>query len=87
MTTSQLRAFLRLVRTSEGATRMHAVATELRMNMTKLLPVLNAAEILGPVTVENGGAKLTNAEAEVPTSISSALKTSQRASWVCWFRS
>ena len=45
------------------------------MDLTKLLPVLDAAEMLGLVTVEKGEAKLTKVGAEMRTSISSTLKT------------
>jgi len=44
------------------------------MDLTKLFPVLNGAEMLGSVAVEKGEAKLTNVRAEMRTSISSALK-------------
>ena len=54
VTTSQLRAFFRLVHTTEGAAHVHTVTTKLRMDLTKLLPVLNAAEILGLVAAEKG---------------------------------
>ena len=45
------------------------------MELTKLLSVLNAAKMLGLVTVEKGEAKLTNVGAEMHASIFSALKT------------
>ncbi len=59
VTVSQLRAFLRLVCGSEETTHVHTVASELHMNLTRLLPILDAAEILGLVTVEKGEIKRT----------------------------
>jgi hypothetical protein len=43
------------------------------MDLTKLLPVLDAAEMLGLVTVEKGEAKLTKEGAEMRTSKERAL--------------
>ena len=45
------------------------------MELTKLLPILDAAEMLGFVTVEKSEAKLTNVGAEMHASIFCALKT------------
>jgi hypothetical protein len=55
---SQLRGFLKLVYASEGVAHVHTIAMELHMDLTKLLPVLDAAEILGLVTIERGEARL-----------------------------
>jgi hypothetical protein len=45
------------------------------VELTKLLPILDAADALSLVTVEKGEAKLTNVGAEMQASIFSALKT------------
>ena len=55
---NQLAAFLRSVYASDGVVHVHKLATDLRWDLTKLLPILDAAEILGLVTVEKGEAKL-----------------------------
>ena len=55
---SQLRAFLKLVYASEGVVHVHTVATELHMDLTKLLPVLDAAEMLGLVKIKRGEIRL-----------------------------
>ena len=55
---SQLAAFLRSVYASDGVVHVHKVALDLHWDLTKLLPILDAAEILGLVTVEKGEAKL-----------------------------
>jgi NitT/TauT family transport system ATP-binding protein len=55
---SQLRAFLKLVYASDGMAHVHTVAMELHMDLTKLLPVLDAAEMLGLVTIERGEVRL-----------------------------
>jgi hypothetical protein len=58
VTASQLRAFLKLVYASDGMAHVHTVALELHMDLTKLLPVLDAAEMLGLVTIERGEVRL-----------------------------
>lgn len=55
---NQLSAFLRSVYASDGVVHVHKLATDLRWDLTKLLPILDAAEMLGLVTVEKGEAKL-----------------------------
>jgi NitT/TauT family transport system ATP-binding protein len=55
---SQLRAFLKLVYASDGTAHVHTVAVKLHMDLTKLLPVLDAAEMLGLVIIERGEVKL-----------------------------
>jgi len=55
---NQLAAFLRSVYASDGVVHVHKLATDLRWDLTKLLPILDAAEMLGLVTVEKGEAKL-----------------------------
>ena len=55
---SQLAAFLRSVYNADGIVHVHRVALDLHWDLTKLLPILDAAEILGLVTVEGGEAKL-----------------------------
>lgn len=55
---NQLAAFLRSVYASDGVVHVHKLATDLGWDLTKLLPILDAAEILGLVTVEKGEAKL-----------------------------
>ena len=55
---SQLRAFLKLVYASEGVVHVHTVATELHMDLTKLLPVLDAAAMLGLVKIKRGEIRL-----------------------------
>jgi NitT/TauT family transport system ATP-binding protein len=67
VTLAQLRAFLKLLRTSGGTVHLHTVATEFHMDLTKLLPVLDAAEMIGLVTVEKGEAKLTKEGAKMQT--------------------
>jgi NitT/TauT family transport system ATP-binding protein len=54
----QLAAFLRSVYASDGVVHVHKVALDLHWDLTKLLPILDAAEMLGLVTVEKGEAKL-----------------------------
>jgi hypothetical protein len=56
---SQLAAFLKSVYASDGVVHMHKVALDLHWDLTRLLPILDAAEMLGLVTVEKGEAKLT----------------------------
>jgi len=55
---NQLIAFLSSVYVSDGVVRVHKLATDLRLDLTKLLPILNAAEMLGLVKVEKGEVKL-----------------------------
>jgi hypothetical protein len=55
---SQLAAFIRSVYTSDGVVHVHKVALDLHWDLTKLLPIIDAAEMLGLVTVEKGEAKL-----------------------------
>jgi len=55
---SQLAAFLKSVYASDGVIHVHKVAQDLHWDLTKLLPILDAAEMLGLVTVEKGEAKL-----------------------------
>jgi len=55
---NQLAAFLRSVYASDGVVHVHKLATDLRWDLTKLLPILDAAEMLGLVIVEKGEAKL-----------------------------
>jgi len=55
---NQLAAFLRSVHTLDGVVHVHKLATDLQWDLTKLLPILDAAEMLGLVTVEKGEAKL-----------------------------
>ena len=55
---NQLAAFLRSVYASDGVVHVHKLATDLGWDLTKLLPILDAAEMLGLVTVEKGEAKL-----------------------------
>ena len=55
---SQLAAFLRSVYASDGVVHVHKVAVDLHWDLTKLLPIIDAAEMLGLVTVEKGDAKL-----------------------------
>jgi len=54
----QLAAFLKSVYASDGIVHVHKVALDLHWDLTKLLPILDAAEMLGLVTVEKGEAKL-----------------------------
>jgi hypothetical protein len=55
---SQLAAFLRSAYASDGVVHVHKVALDLHWDLTKLLPILDAAEMLGLITVEKGEAKL-----------------------------
>ena len=55
---NQLAAFLKSVYASDGVVHVHKVALDLHWDLTKLLPILDAAEMLGLVTVEKGEAKL-----------------------------
>lgn len=55
---NQLAAFLRSVHTSNGAVHVHKLATDLGWDLTKLLPVIDAAKLLGLVKIENGEAEL-----------------------------
>lgn len=55
---NQLAAFLRSVNDSDGIVHVHQVAEDLHWDLTKLLPILDAAEMLGLITVEKGEAKL-----------------------------
>jgi NitT/TauT family transport system ATP-binding protein len=57
---SQLAAFLKSVYASDGVVHVHDVALDLHWDLTKLLPILDAAEMLGLVTVEKGEAKLSS---------------------------
>jgi hypothetical protein len=57
-TPSQLAAFLKSVYASDGVVHVHKVALDLHWDLTKLLPIIDAAEMLGLVTVEKGEAKL-----------------------------
>lgn len=80
---SQLRALLKLVYASEGVAHVHTVATELHMDLTKLLPVLDAAEILGLVTIEKGEIRLSKeAHKMLGTSRARALAMSEPLSKV-----
>jgi len=56
---NQLAAFLRSVNASDGIVHVHKLATDLNWDLTKILPILCAAEMLGLITVEKGEAKLT----------------------------
>jgi NitT/TauT family transport system ATP-binding protein len=58
VTPSQLAAFLRSVYASDGVVHVHKLAIDLHWDLTKLLPIIDAAEMLGLVTVEKGEAKL-----------------------------
>jgi hypothetical protein len=55
---SQLAAFLKSLYASDGVVHVHKVAVDLHWDLTKLLPIIDAAEILGLVTVEKGEARL-----------------------------
>ena len=55
---SQLAAFLKSVYASDGVVHVHKVAVDLHWDLTKLLPIIDAAEMLGLVIVEKGEAKL-----------------------------
>jgi len=55
---SQLAAFLKSAYASDGIVHVHKVALDLHWDLTKLLPILDAAEMLGLITVEKGEAKL-----------------------------
>jgi len=55
---SQLAAFLKSVYASDGVVHVHKLALDLHWDLTKLLPILDAGEMLGLVTVEKGEAKL-----------------------------
>jgi hypothetical protein len=55
---SQLAAFLKSVYASDGVVHVHDVAQDLHWDLTRLLPIIDAAEMLGLVTVEKGEAKL-----------------------------
>jgi hypothetical protein len=57
---SQLAAFLKSVYASDGVVHVHEVALDLHWDLTKLLPIIDAAEMLGLVTVEKGEAKLSH---------------------------
>jgi hypothetical protein len=57
---SQLAAFLKSVYASDGVVHVHDVALGLHWDLTKLLPILDAAEMLGLVIVEKGEAKLSS---------------------------
>ena len=56
---NQLAAFLRSVNASDGIVHVHKLATDLNWDLTKILPILCAAEMLGLITVEKGEATLT----------------------------
>ena len=55
---SQMAAFLKSVYASDGVIHVHKLALDLHWDLTKLLPILDAAEMLGLATVEKGEAKL-----------------------------
>jgi hypothetical protein len=55
---NQLAAFLRSVYASDGVVHVHKVAVDLHWDLTKILPILCASEMLGLIKVENGEAKL-----------------------------
>jgi hypothetical protein len=55
---SQLAAFLKSLYASDGVVHVHKVALDLHWDLTKLLPILDAAEMLGLVTIDKGEAKL-----------------------------
>lgn len=55
----QLNTFLRVVDSFGGKADVAQVSKELDTDLTQLLPILDAAEILGLVTVERGDVKLT----------------------------
>jgi hypothetical protein len=55
---SQLAAFLRSLYASDGVIHIHKIALDLHWDLTKLLPIIDVAEMLGLVTVEKGEAKL-----------------------------
>ena len=54
----QLAVFLKSVYDSDGIVHVHKVALDLHWDLTKLLPILDAAEMLGLMTVEKGEVKL-----------------------------
>lgn len=64
---SQLVSFLKVVHQLGGVTEVAKVARELRMDLTMLLPILNASEILDLVSVEKGVVKLTSSGEEMQT--------------------
>jgi hypothetical protein len=55
---SQLAAFLKSLYASDGVVHVHKVALDLHWDLTRLLPILDAAEMLGLVTIDKGEAKL-----------------------------
>jgi hypothetical protein len=55
---AQLAAFLKSVYASDGVVHVHKVALDLHWDLTRLLPIIDAAEMLGLVTVEKGDVKL-----------------------------
>ncbi len=63
----QLTAFLRSVYASDGTAHVHKVAADLHWDLTKILPILCAAEMLGLITVEDGEAKLSKEGQKVLT--------------------
>ena len=80
---SQLRAFLKLVNAAGGSAHVHTVARGLHMDLTKLLPVLDAAEMFGLVTIERGEIRLSKeAHKMLGTSRGRALAISEPLSKV-----
>jgi hypothetical protein len=55
---SQVIAFVKSVHAADGVAHVHKIASDMRMDLTTLLPVLDAAEMLGLVVIEKGEAKL-----------------------------
>lgn len=55
---NQLAAFLRSVYAHDGVVHVHDLATDLNWDLTKILPILRVAEMLGLITVDKGEAKL-----------------------------
>jgi hypothetical protein len=55
----QINTFLRVVDSFGGVADIAQVSKELDTDLTQLLPILDAAELLGLVTVEKGDVKLT----------------------------
>jgi len=58
VTPGQLRAFIKSVHTGGGVVHVDKVALDLHWDLTKILPIIDAAEMLGLVVVEKGEAKL-----------------------------
>jgi NitT/TauT family transport system ATP-binding protein len=55
----QLATFLRVVSTFGGSADVARVSKELDTDLTQLIPILDAAELLGLIVVEKGDVKLT----------------------------